>query len=231
MDIAKLSAGMELEQFVSVMTGLQSDCIREIDACGWLAQDQQLGIVFSEIPAELVFSVRLTVEHKMSDYLRDHLPASIGKKVETIFSCIPTIRTAPGMSWVQSGFLSGTVSSEAGKTTRRRSEAVHGYCRFHRCNPAVFPLLPRHTNSDQLTSPGPVFFMQERLGKFGKHFASSISLHEHHNDDAIHRQYIGNFMPTRVAAESDDKSGEVVIQDPQRPRVTHWVNSFAKAPR
>jgi len=73
----------------------------------------------------------------------------------------------------------------------------------------------------KLTSPGPVFFMQERLGKFGKTFRilkfRSMSIN---NDDAIHRQYIGNFIANKVAAEADDKSGEVVFKIRNDPRVT-----------
>jgi len=222
MDIAKLSAGMELEQFVSVMTGLHSDCIREIDACGWLAQDQQLGIVFSEIPAELVFSVRLTVEHKMSDYLRDHLPASIGKKVETDILVYPDDSDSSGDGhgfnpvFYPELFLRKPEKLLA-DGVKRFMDIVGSIAAILLFSPffLVIPILIK------LTSPGPVFFMQERLGKFGKTFRilkfRSMSIN---NDDAIHRQYIGNFIANKVAAEADDKSGEVVFKIRNDPRVT-----------
>jgi exopolysaccharide biosynthesis polyprenyl glycosylphosphotransferase len=90
----------------------------------------------------------------------------------------------------------------------------------------VIPLLIK------LTSRGPVFFRQERLGQFGRKFTflkfRSMSID---NDDNIHREYIKDLIGQEINSredgdESDQKSVYKIEND---PRVTLIGNFLRKS--
>ena len=72
------------------------------------------------------------------------------------------------------------------------------------------------------TSPGPVFFTQERLGKDGRPFRFyKFRTMRHRSDDAIHRQFAAMFINGDARGCSVDKSGKVykLTDDPRITRI------------
>lgn len=71
------------------------------------------------------------------------------------------------------------------------------------------------------TSPGPVLFAQERLGKDGQPFKFyKFRSMEHNSDDAIHRQFVSMFIGGDADGCADTNSGDQVFKMKRDPRVT-----------
>ncbi len=71
------------------------------------------------------------------------------------------------------------------------------------------------------TSPGPVLFAQERLGKDGKPFRFyKFRSMEHNSDDAIHRQFVAMFIGGEDDGFTDTNPGDHVFKMKRDPRVT-----------
>jgi exopolysaccharide biosynthesis polyprenyl glycosylphosphotransferase len=70
------------------------------------------------------------------------------------------------------------------------------------------------------TSPGPVLFAQERLGRDGRPFKFfKFRTMEHNSDDAIHRQFVSMFIGGDADGCADTNAGDQVFKMKRDPRV------------
>ena len=77
----------------------------------------------------------------------------------------------------------------------------------------------------KLTSPGPVFFMQERVGRNGKTFPFyKFRTMQHNSDDAVHREFSREFIcaskKTHGDATSNGNGNAKVYKLTRDPRIT-----------
>lgn len=71
------------------------------------------------------------------------------------------------------------------------------------------------------SSPGPVFFVQERLGRDGRPFKFyKFRSMVHNSDDAIHRQFAAMFIAGDESGCAASNSGEKVFKLKRDPRIT-----------
>ena len=71
------------------------------------------------------------------------------------------------------------------------------------------------------SSPGPVLFVQERLGKDGRPFKFyKFRSMKHNSDDAIHRQFAAMFINGDDGGCTETDSGEKVFKLKRDPRIT-----------
>lgn len=76
------------------------------------------------------------------------------------------------------------------------------------------------------SSPGPVFFVQERIGKDGRPFPFyKFRTMQHRSDDAIHRQFAAMFINGDARGCRASKNGKVykLTDDPRVTRVGSWL--------
>lgn len=87
---------------------------------------------------------------------------------------------------------------------------------------AVIALLIRRSG------PGPVLFVQERLGRDGRPFNFyKFRSMKHDSDDAIHRQFAAMFINGDHEGCADSNSGDQVFKLKQDPRVTR-IGAFLR---
>lgn len=88
--------------------------------------------------------------------------------------------------------------------------------------PFVVPIVMVCAVAIALDSPGPVLFMQERVGKDGKRFKIYKFRTMHHKlDDSTHRAFMKAFVRGQIGSEETTTSGQVFkpVQDTQITRV------------
>lgn len=76
------------------------------------------------------------------------------------------------------------------------------------------------------SSPGPIFFVQERIGKDGRPFPFyKFRTMQHRSDDAIHRQFAAMFINGDARGCRASKSGKVykLTDDPRVTPVGCWL--------
>lgn len=76
------------------------------------------------------------------------------------------------------------------------------------------------------SSPGPVFFVQERIGKDGRPFPFyKFRTMQHRSDDAIHRQFAAMFINGDARGCRASKNGKVykLTDDPRVTRIGCWL--------
>lgn len=86
---------------------------------------------------------------------------------------------------------------------------------------AVSPLFLLFALLIKRSSPGPVFFVQERLGRDGRPFNFyKFRSMMHNSDDAIHRQFAAMFIAGDESGCAASNSGEKVFKLKRDPRIT-----------
>ncbi|MBK8166243.1 MAG: sugar transferase [bacterium] len=86
---------------------------------------------------------------------------------------------------------------------------------------AVSPLFLLFAMLIKRSSPGPVFFAQERLGRDGRPFKFyKFRSMVHNSDDTIHRQFAAMFIAGDESGCAASNSGEKVFKLKRDPRIT-----------
>jgi lipopolysaccharide/colanic/teichoic acid biosynthesis glycosyltransferase len=84
--------------------------------------------------------------------------------------------------------------------------------------PLALPLLAICALVIHLDSPGPIFFVQERIGKGGRRFRLfKFRTMSHDLDDSSHRDFMKAFVNGRI---SDDEDGGAIYKPVQSSQVT-----------
>jgi lipopolysaccharide/colanic/teichoic acid biosynthesis glycosyltransferase len=74
------------------------------------------------------------------------------------------------------------------------------------------------------TSKGPVFFRQERIGRYGQPFRMLKFRTMYVNSDAaIHRQYVETFIQSGAGAAGDKSQVYKIVNDPRITRIGHFL--------
>lgn len=221
LDIGGIEDRLERENVLAVMSGEIPGEIRETDACGWLKSDVLLGIIFTSIPDHTVEHSRETVKTKVREYLSKNLAPSLNEKIRLSVLMFPDKQ---GGEWGDKlcpyfypEIIPKDINSQIAKHAKRAMDIVGSIAALILFSPIfmVVSLLVKATSS------GPVFFKQERLGQFGKPFVflKFRSMHTN-NNDAIHREFVKNFIDNNRDNEPESNHGEVVYKIRNDPRIT-----------
>jgi lipopolysaccharide/colanic/teichoic acid biosynthesis glycosyltransferase len=171
--------------------------LRETDLTGWYREGEIVGIIFTTLNGAPIQSIRSTLRSKIEAAVQNRVPFQL-----FIFPEDTTREIYPE------------------KHITRRNTPFHIMKRTIdiACSStaliALSPVFLVLATMVKLTSPGPVFFRQKRLGHLGKQFdfLKFRSMHAD-NDPEIHKQYIASLIQNK-------QNGSGVFKIQNDPRVT-----------
>jgi lipopolysaccharide/colanic/teichoic acid biosynthesis glycosyltransferase len=223
---AKLHAAqLSLERVIKPLGSL----IRETDTLGWFESNHTLGVIFSELgDAELGVAVK-SIESKVLAVLNRALNANQLTNLEISIYSYP-------QSWKDGG-LSVTFDPALYPDlfdlddNKRASLLLKRFIDIFGSALALILLAPAFgilAALVKLTSKGPVFFRQQRLGQFQVPFPflKFRSMYVT-TDPEIHREYVKRFIAGRAEPNSAGGQQRRVYKLINDPRVT-WIGKFMR---
>jgi len=192
---------------------------RETDVTGWYKDRCIVGVMFTEIGSGDRGSILTTMMSRVSETLRNNLSVESFSQISISMHVFPEEwdqETVQGNPTLYPDLARRHKSEKIVRTTKRVMDIVASAAAL-----VLFaPLFLIVAALVKLSSRGPVFFKQERLGQFGKEFTflKFRSMYVN-NDHQIHAE----FMKRVINGDHDGKSedgGEPVYKMTNDPRIT-----------
>lgn len=209
-----------------LITGICS-LIRQTDIAGWFSTSSVIGVIYTEIDGENRYAIR----EKLLSRVREQLKDILGPKLSAVHISIqfyPMDFNPKKESSFKLYFSSGVDANKEKKAKslwfKRIFDIVGSLGGLLLFSP-FFLLIAALV---KLTSPGPVFFRQERLGLNGKPFVFlKFRSMEINNDSTIHQQFVKALIKkdgsTEDSAGQEEKQVYKIQRDPRITRVGHYL--------
>jgi lipopolysaccharide/colanic/teichoic acid biosynthesis glycosyltransferase len=203
--------------------------IRDTDILGWFEADSVNGVLFSELGAVEACAATKVIEAKVNSAFEMAFDANLRSKLEVDFYTFPEDRQADGYKLrIDPELYPDVFDLDEQKRTsliiKRIIDVLGSVSALVLFSP-IFLLLAMLI---KLTSKGPVFFRQERLGQcevpftFLKFRSMRVA-----TDAEIHRKYIKNFIAGRAEPHVSNGNRRLVYKITNDPRVT-WIGRFMR---
>jgi lipopolysaccharide/colanic/teichoic acid biosynthesis glycosyltransferase len=189
-----------------------NNCVRGTDICGLLKADALVGVILTEVEADMVDTAQSIVARKTREKLATLLSDDLVNRIVITFRIFPVTGGLFDMTFYPE-LIGGDLRTKGGEVAKRTLDIVGGIAGLLLFAPffAVVPVLIK------LYSKGPVFFLQDRIGRNGEKFKlikfRSMYLD---NDDVIHREYVTKLIKGQV----DGAASQGVFKIQGDPRVT-----------
>jgi lipopolysaccharide/colanic/teichoic acid biosynthesis glycosyltransferase len=205
-----------LERIISAL----AQSIRETDVKGWYAESI-IGIVFTEIGTADGTPVAEALLNRITDALSRTLSIEDMNEISFSFHIYPEDWDGEGPDHPASSRLYPDLArhmerKRASYALKRSLDVLGSLAALVVLSP-VFLILAAAV---KLTSEGPVFFRQKRLGQYGKKF-TFVKFRSMYvsTDHTIHEQYIGNYIAGTLAA-AGQHNPKPVYKMTSDPRIT-----------
>lgn len=204
-----------------IVTAL-SPAIRETDIIGWYKSGAVLGLLFTELANEHRSEIVGTMLTRVSGILYSALAFEEYNQITISHHVFPEewdhdVPQRPSHPTLYPD-LSRRENQKRGFAAAKRFMDVVGSAMGLILGA---PLFLGIACAVKLTSPGPVFFRQQRVGQYGKPFVFLKFRSMYVNNDArIHRDYVQKLISGRAEKKSDNGTGEGVYKLTNDPRIT-----------
>jgi lipopolysaccharide/colanic/teichoic acid biosynthesis glycosyltransferase/GGDEF domain-containing protein len=214
-----------------------ADCLketmRETDLAGWFEANSVFGVIFTELGQTDIKLAMNVIQTKTTNLLQKSFKSSQLNKILVSFYAFPD-------GWEGNGNGEGHAinpslypdlfeAKERKKLSllvKRTMDIIGSSIALALCTP-LFVVIPVVI---KLTSRGPIFFRQERIGQYGKRFqflkfrSMKVS-----NDAGKHKDYMKKFIAGDAvpAANTGNGNGNVVYKMKDDPRVT-WIGKIIR---
>lgn len=220
LDASKLVRGGSRQEALEKIVRALSDSIRETDIRGWYAESV-IGVIFTEINDADGAEVAKALLRKVTEALCRAFTLEEINEISISLHVYPE-------DWQQGGPTDLHGSRLYPDLARNKELRKASYILKRSIDIAgsllalvVFsPLFLVIALVVKLSSQGPVFFRQARLGQFGREFTffKFRSMYVA-NDQTIHEQYIDDYIAGKLNGKDSD-SGQAVYKITNDPRVT-----------
>jgi lipopolysaccharide/colanic/teichoic acid biosynthesis glycosyltransferase len=202
--------------------------IRETDLTGWFETNRTVGVIFAELGTSSAQTAVARIEAKMVNALQLKPSPSQTQSLQLSFYAFPDDGRDnghagqifdrifyPDLEEVQQG-------RKVDLIVKRTLDVIGSALALIACSP-VFVVL---AVAIKLTSEGPVFFRQQRVGERALPFVLlKFRSMRVATDPAIHREYVRNFIAGKVEAEAAKEN--CVYKITNDPRIT-WIGKVMR---
>jgi len=208
-----------LEKVSTALTTLTQDT----DVTGWHKASSVVGVIFTDLVAHEKKAVIPTILARVNDTLYENLPPELSSQISISIDCYPEdwqleLPRRPSNPDLYPDIVSRDRSRRVAIMIKRMMDVVGSAVAL-----VLFaPLFLMIAIAIKLTSSGPVFFRQQRIGQHGKPFImlKFRSMHMN-NDPSVHQQWFQNFYSGKAKRHrTDDDNGNGSYKLPNDPRVT-----------
>jgi exopolysaccharide biosynthesis polyprenyl glycosylphosphotransferase len=209
--------GRVLGQILSAL----SLATRETDVTGWYRTHSVVGVMFTEISVDDRGSILSTVMSRVSETLRNNLTLQNFSQISMSLHVFPEDwkeDTTQGNPTLYPDLLHRHEAQNSARIIKRSMDIAGSLTALLLLSPVFFlvALLVK------LSSKGPVFFKQERLGQFGKPFTflKFRSMYAN-NDRKIHQEFIKRVIKGKHdgGTEGGSKAVYKMTNDPRITRI------------
>jgi lipopolysaccharide/colanic/teichoic acid biosynthesis glycosyltransferase len=199
-----------------------SQATRETDVTGWHTNTTVIGIMFTEISFEDRRATLSTLVNRMNETLRKNLTAEQFDQVTLTFHVFPD-------DWTQSDcqrprnitLYPDIVKRDDARKFRRAVKRIMDLLGSLLVLIVGCPLFVLLALAVKLTSKGPVFYRQQRIGQHGVSF-SFLKFRSMYvgNDCSIHKEYVHQLIAGVAKTHPTEGNGAGVYKLTQDPRIT-----------
>jgi lipopolysaccharide/colanic/teichoic acid biosynthesis glycosyltransferase len=215
-DGSEVSRASRLEVFQRVAVSV-SCRTRETDILGWYERGKKLGMLMTEIGYADTRDLDV-IARKITDAIEGALSPESYSRLKLTFRVYPDSTSDASDD---SGKSDSVLYPDLAKSqNHRRSMALKRILDVFGSVCAILLFLPLFlliAALVKLSSPGPIFFRQKRLGQYGQHFNFfKFRTMYVNNDPAIHQEYVARL----IAGSRDAGQGSATFKLKNDPRVT-----------
>ena len=195
---------------------------RETDVTGWYTNHSVVGVMFTEISADDRVANLKTMVNRVSETLRSNLNAQQFNQISITFHVFPEdwkheLPVRQSNPTLYPDLSKRDEDKKVLTATKRMMDIVGSAMAI-----AIFsPLFLIIAAIIKLTSPGPVFFRQNRVGQHGASFVflKFRSMHVN-NDPSAHKKYVERLISGKADPKAASGNGNGVFKMTNDPRIT-----------
>jgi lipopolysaccharide/colanic/teichoic acid biosynthesis glycosyltransferase len=210
------------EHFVSQVTSVLLNSIRETDIVGWYKKGTILGIIFTEISLEFATPITEILRSKILNALQNEFGGKVALRIVVSVHLFPENRNPggdepPADIKLYPDLAKGGPNKVLPQTIKRVID-IAGSAALLIC---FGPILAAIALAIKLTSKGPVIFRQERIGQFGARFKClKFRTMYTNNDSRIHQEFIQKFIAGQAGTNKSEPGKTGVYKITNDPRIT-----------
>jgi lipopolysaccharide/colanic/teichoic acid biosynthesis glycosyltransferase len=210
--------GGSLESMVSALL----PAIRETDVIGWYKDRTVIGVMYTGLVVNNKNSVLSMILNRVSAALGDKLTSDQFSQVSISFHFFPDdwdeeSSGRPSNPALYPDLFSPSKDRRSVVMIKRAMDIAGSAVMLLLCAPIFVAIAV----AIKLSSQGPVFFRQQRVGQFGQHFTFlKFRSMRTNNDHSVHKEFITKFIASQASRQSTNGNGEGVFKLTNDPRIT-----------
>lgn len=217
LDISSLLPQLSGRLLSQAMKTVLRESSREIDIRGWHEEGQVIGVIYTEVTD----NGRQAILEKVEGHIAEAFGKTVGALIQVSSIAFPERSTSEKKE--DEGTDLALYDDDTTRSVRQRalyaSKRAMDVVLSASALVALSPLLMVVAALVKMTSKGPVFFRQERIGMGGEkfHMLKFRSMHVN-NDSSEHEKFVKEFI--RKSKEGAGEGGEETFKLTNDPRIT-----------
>lgn len=203
--------------------------IRETDVIGWYKDRTTVGVVYTGLVVNNKNAVLSLILNRVSTALGDSLTSDQFSQVSISFHFFPDdwdeeSSGRPSNPTLYPDLLSSSKDRRSVTVVKRGMDIVGSSLMLILCAP-IFLIIALIIKA---SSKGPVFFRQQRVGRYGQHFTfMKFRSMQVNSDHTVHKEYVTKFIASEANKQESNGKGEGVFKLTNDKRITQ-VGKFLR---